>query len=230
MNAPKIVSRSEWLKERTALLEKEKAFTRQRDELSQQRRDLPWVQLDKDYSFIDSAGTHTMLELFGNRKQLMFYHFMYGPNWDAGCQSCSFWADNFNRIDRHLAQRDIAFMAVSSAPIDILEAYKKRLGWQFRWVSASDSDFNRDFHVSFDEQSREVGSIDYNYKKQSFFMDELPGVSVFIKDEKDVIYHTYSTYSRGLDILNGAYNFIDLAPLGRHEDNGQSWVRRWDEY
>jgi predicted dithiol-disulfide oxidoreductase (DUF899 family) len=230
MNAPKIVTRDEWLKDRRALLEKEKVFTRQRDELSEQRRELPWVMVDKDYRFTDVNGEHSMLDLFGECKQLMFYHFMYSADWEQGCQSCSYWADSFNGIDMHLAGRDIAFMAVSSAPIDTLEKYKERLGWRFRWVSVSDSDFNRDYHVSFDAQSKEEGAIDYNYKKQSFYMEELPGVSVFIRDESNRIFHTYSTYSRGVDILNAAYNYIDLSPLGRNEENGQSWVRRNDEY
>jgi predicted dithiol-disulfide oxidoreductase (DUF899 family) len=230
MNAPNIVTREEWLDQRRALLEKEKAFTRQRDELSQLRRELPWVLIDKDYCFIDENGEHSLLDLFGDRKQLMFYHFMYSPDWEEGCQSCSYWADTFNGIDVHLANRDIAFMAVSTAPIDTLLKYKERLAWNFRWVSVSNSDFNRDFHVSFDAKSKEEDAIDYNYKKQSFYMPELPGVSVFIRDARDRIYHTYSTYSRGVDILNAAYNYIDLSPLGRHEENGQSWVRRNDEY
>ncbi|MFK7892675.1 MAG: DUF899 domain-containing protein [Granulosicoccus sp.] len=230
MNAPDIVSRDAWLEKRLALLKLEKAFTRQRDELSKLRRELPWVAVEKDYRFVDVDGEYSMLELFGDQKQLMLYHFMFGADWEAGCASCSFWADNFDGIDIHLAQRDIAFMAVSSAPIEKLDQFRKRLGWRFRWLSTSQGDFNRDYRVSFDESARAAGEIDYNYRTQAFYMDELPGVSVFIRDSENRIFHTYSTYSRGVDILNGAYNYIDLAPLGRHEDNGQSWVRLHDEY
>ncbi|MBX2885772.1 MAG: DUF899 domain-containing protein [Granulosicoccus sp.] len=230
MNAPEIVSRDVWLEKRRALLDAEKAFTRQRDDLSKLRRELPWVAVEKNYRFFDVNGEHSMLELFGDHQQLMFYHFMFGADWDAGCDSCSFWADNFEGIDIHLAQRDIAFMAVSSAPVEKLEEYRKRLGWRFRWLSTGQGDFNRDYQVSFGESAKAAGEIDYNYRKQSFYMDELPGVSVFIRDSENQIFHTYSTYARGVDILNGAYNFIDLTPLGRHEDNGQSWVKRHDEY
>ena len=222
-----VVSREEWLKHRLDLLKKEKALTRQRDELSHQRRELPWVLIDKDYRFFDNHGEHSMLSMFEGQRQLVFYHFMFGADWDAGCSSCSFWADNFNGIDCHLANRDVSFAVVSSADADTLERYKNRMGWNFRWVSAPD--FNQDFYVSFNNDAKDKGSIYYNFSDQNFFMQELPGVSVFIKDDNN-IYHTYSTYSRGVDLLNSAYNFLDLTPLGRNEDNGLSWVRRHDEY
>lgn len=230
MSNPNIVSRDQWLKLRLALLEKEKELTRLRDEVSQQRQALPWVEVTSDYRFNGADGELTLLDLFGQCRQLMVYHFMYGEDWEEGCTSCTFWADNFNGIDVHLAHRDISFLAVSNASYPTLASYAQRFGWDFRWVSAGGSSFSQDFNVSFDAAAREQNRIHYNYKDQDWYMDELPGVSVFIRDEANQVFHTYSTYARGLDILNGAYNYIDLAPLGRHEENGMSWLRRRDQY
>ena len=226
----KVVSREQWLDSRKALLAKEKEFTRLRDELSAQRRDLPWVNIEKEYIFDTPEGKQSLAELFSDKNQLMIYHFMLGPDWEEGCPSCSFWADNFNGIDIHLAHRDISFMAVSRGALAQLEAYKKRMGWSFKWASSLHNDFNYDFGVSFTEQEKEANKITYNYLEQPYFIDEMPGVSVFYKDEQGDIYHTYSTYSRGLDILNGAYNYIDLSPKGRDEDKPMSWLRRHDQY
>lgn len=229
MTAHTVVSQKEWLMAREKLLIKEKEFTHLRDQLSKQRRALPWVQIDKDYSFEGSNGTQSLADLFQDKSQLIIYHFMLGPNWEEGCPSCSFWADNFNGIDTHLAHRDISFLAISRASYKNIVAYKERMGWDFNWVSSLNSDFNYDFDVSFLlEENKE---ITYNYRRQPYFMDELPGISVFFKNEAEEIFHTYSTYSRGLDILNGAYNYIDLSPKGRDENGeGMKWLRRHDQY
>ena len=229
MKSHDIVSQQEWLIARKALLVKEKEFTRLRDQLSAERRELPWVKIDKDYIFDGAEGQQSLADLFEDKSQLMIYHFMLGPDWEEGCPSCSFWADNFNGIDIHLAHRDIAFLAVSRGGYEKLAAYKKRMGWSFKWMSSLNNDFNNDMGVSF--TANEDNEISYNYREQPFFMDELPGVSVFYKNNKDEIFHTYSTYSRGLDILNGAYNYIDLSPKGRDEEDGiMNWLRRHDQY
>nr|MBX2823620.1 DUF899 domain-containing protein [Gammaproteobacteria bacterium] len=212
------------------LLDREKALTRLRDEIAEERRALPRVAVEKDYSFEGENGSLSMLELFGNCSQLMIYHFMYSPDWDGGCTSCSFWADNFDGIDTHLAHRDISFLAVSNAPFPTLQTYAQRFDWKFRWYSTNGSGFSEDFGVTFGESERKQNRIHYNYRDQDFYTEELPGVSVFVRDADDGIFHTYSTYARGLDILNGAYHYIDLAPRGRHEDDGMSWLRRKDEY
>lgn len=228
-----IVSREQWLAARKELLAKEKTFTRQRDALSAERRALPWVKLDKDYSFDTAEGKKSLGELFAGRSQLVIYHFMYGPEWKEGCPSCSFWADNFNGTDIHLAHRDITLLAVSRAPLDILDGYKKRMGWSFEWVSSFDSDFNYDFGVSFTPQEMASGDMSYNYMRKKFPSDEAPGVSVFFRDDAGEIFHTYSCYARGLDILNGAYHIMDLAPKGRDEADlpyGMAWLKRRDQY
>ncbi len=228
-----IVSQEEWLIARKELLTKEKEFTRLRDKLSAERRELPWVKIDKDYIFGGEKGQQSLTDLFGNKSQLIIYHFMLGPDWDEGCPSCSFWADNFDGIDVHLAHRDIAFLVVSRGAYEKLAIYKKRMGWNFEWVSSTNSDFNYDMGVSFSvsEEEKENNEITYNYRKQPYFIDELPGVSVFYKNDKGEIFHTYSSYSRGIDILNGAYNYIDLSPKGRDEKDGiMNWLRRHDEY
>jgi predicted dithiol-disulfide oxidoreductase (DUF899 family) len=227
-----VVSQSEWLKARKALLAKEKEFTRQRDALSAQRRDLPWVKVEKDYAFDGPQGRETLADLFGGKSQLLIYHFMLGPGWVQGCPSCSYLADHFDGANIHLAQRDVSFAAVSRAPLPEIEAYKKRMGWRFRWVSSCGSDFNYDFHVSFTPEEKASGSVDYNYAKGAFPSEEAPGLSAFIKDGGKV-FHTYSTYGRGLDIIIGAYNMLDLAPKGRNEGGlpwSMAWVRRHDEY
>ena len=227
-----IVSQDEWLAARKALLAKEKEFTRQRDALSAARRELPWVKVEKNYVFDGPHGKETLSDLFGGKGQLMVYHFMLGPGWVQGCPSCSFLADHFDGAAIHLAQRDVAFVVVSRAPLNEIETYKKRMAWRFKWVSSYGSDFNRDFHVSFTPEEKASGKAEYNYVKSGFPSEEAPGLSAFIKDGGAVL-HTYSTYGRGLDIIIGTYNMLDLAPKGRDEDAlpwGMAWVRRHDEY
>jgi predicted dithiol-disulfide oxidoreductase (DUF899 family) len=229
MNTHRIVAREEWYQARQELLAKEKEFTRIRDALSQQRRALPWTKVDKEYCFTGSAGQETLSDLFADKSQLIVYHFMYGPDWgDRGCKSCSFWADNFNGIVVHIANRDATLLAVSRAPLAKIEQYKEKMGWDFKWVSSHDSDFNYDFHVSFTPESVADGTARYNYKPHDN-TDETPGISVFYKDEDGIIYHTYSTYARGLDMLNGAYHFMDLLPKGRDE-SGLPWSMAWLNY
>lgn len=232
--SPKIVSRKDWLVARRELLAQEKAFTRARDALSAARREMPWVRVEEDYAFDTKDGRKTLGALFDGRSQLIVYHFMYGSDWEQGCKSCSFWADNFNGIDVHLAQRDVTFLAASRAPLARLEAFKKRMDWSFEWVSTAPSAFGRDFHVSFDaDQFAEGQRPAYNYGQLPFDIDELVGISVFCRDEAGAVFHTYSAYSRGVDLLNGAYNYLDLTPKGRDEDGLSSpmaWVRHKDSY
>jgi predicted dithiol-disulfide oxidoreductase (DUF899 family) len=233
MQDHKVVSGDKWLDARKELLAKEKEFTRLRDQLSQARRALPWEKVDKDYGFDSPIGKETLADLFDGRSQLVIYHFMYGPDWDEGCPSCSFWADNFNGVDIHLKHRDITLVAVSRAPLNTLDAYKKRMGWNFKWVSSLDTDFNFDFHVSFTPDEMEKGEMNYNYETRKFPSDEGPGVSVFYKNEQGQVFHTYSCFSRGLDMLNGAYHYMDLAPKGRDEDDlpfSMAWLKRHDQY
>ena len=226
-----IVSQNEWLAARKALLVKEKEFTKARDALSAVRRDLPWVKVEKNYAFDGPDGKETLAELFGARSQLVVYHFMLGPGWVQGCPSCSFLADHFDGANVHLAQRDVTLVVVSRAPLAEIEAYQKRMGWKFKWVSSYGSDFNHDFGVSFTKEEM-AGEVDYNYAKSKFPSEEAPGLSAFIKDG-GAVFHTYSAYARGLDILVGAYNFLDMAPKGRDEDAlpwSMAWVKRHDEY
>ena len=231
MTSHTVVSQQKWLKAREALLAKEKEFTRLRDQLSADRRALPWVEINKEYIFGGAKGQQSLAELFEDKSQLMIYHFMLGPDWEEGCPSCSFWADNFNGIDIHLAHRDIAFLAVSRASYEKLAAYKKRMGWSFKWISSLNSNFNYDMSVSFTVEEKEKNEITYNYRRQPYLMDELQGVSVFYKNNQGEIFHTYSTYARGVDVLNGAYNYIDLSPKGRDEGEGiMNWLRRHDQY
>jgi predicted dithiol-disulfide oxidoreductase (DUF899 family) len=228
---PRVVSHDQWVTERVAFMAKEKEFTRLRDELSRQRRELPWEKVTKSYVFDGPNGKETLAELFEDRSQLVVYHFMFNPAWDEGCPGCSFWADNFNGIDIHLAHRDITFLAISRAPLPKLEGYRKRMGWSFKWVSAGESDFNYDFQVSFDPEAAKSGAAYYNYGTGVKIGEDMPGVSVFYKDLNGEIYHTYSAYSRGIDLLNGAYNYIDLTPKGRDEGTQiMSWLRRRDQY
>ncbi|MGH6748273.1 MAG: DUF899 domain-containing protein [Methyloceanibacter sp.] len=232
MEPHKIVSREEWTSARKALLAKEKEFTRARDRLSAERRALPWVKVDKAYVFDTPDGKKTLAELFDGRSQLIVYHFMLGPEWDEGCPSCSFLADHFDGANIHLAQRDVTFIAISRAPLAEIEAFKRRMGWHFPWVSSFGNDFNFDYHVSFAED--QVGKDgDYNYEQQEIVSDEMPGASVFYKDADGTVFHTYSAYARGLDILLGAYNFLDLTPKGRDEAElpwTMAWVRHHDKY
>ena len=229
----KVVSPAEWLKARKAHLAKEKEFTQLRDELSRQRRELPWEKVEKQYVFDGPSGKETLADLFGKRSQLIVYHFMLGPGWKEGCASCSFLADHFDGAAIHLAQRDVTLAVISRAPFAEIEAFKKRMAWQFKWVSSFGSDFNYDYHVSFTPEEKATGKVTYNYDVTEFPSEEAPGASVFFKDKTGDIFHTYSSYARGLDILVGTYNFLDLAPKGRDEDGlafTMSWVRHHDRY
>jgi predicted dithiol-disulfide oxidoreductase (DUF899 family) len=229
----KIVSRDEWIAARKQHLAKEKELTRLRDQLSAQRRDLPWVRVDKPYVFEGPNGKESLDELFAGKSQLVVQHFMFGADWEAACKSCSFWADNYNGIVVHLMARDVAFVAVSLAPFSRIEAFRKRMGWSFKWVSSSGSDFNHDYHVSFTPQDLAGGEVDYNFTRRKTSMSELPGISVFCRDESGTVFHTYSCYERGLDMMNAAYHYLDLVPKGRDETGlpyTQSWVRHHDDY
>jgi predicted dithiol-disulfide oxidoreductase (DUF899 family) len=227
----RVVPHEQWVAERVAFMAKEKEFTRLRDELSRQRRELPWEKVAKEYVFDGPNGQETLAELFEHRSQLIVYHFMFNPASDEGCPSCSFWADNFNGVDIHLAHRDITFLAISRAPLPKLEAYRRRMGWSFKWVSAGEGDFNYDFQVSFDAEAARSGAARYNYATGRPVNVDMPGVSVFFQDRNGDVYHTYSAYSRGIDLLNGAYNYIDLTPRGRDEgEHIMSWLRRRDQY
>jgi predicted dithiol-disulfide oxidoreductase (DUF899 family) len=230
--AHRVVSRKAWLTARTALLKKEKAFTRQRDQLSRQRRALPWVKIDKPYAFDGPNGRETLAQLFEQRSQLVIYHFMFDPTDDAGCSSCSFWADHYDGMGVHLNHRDVTFAAVSRAPFAKIEAFKRRMGWRFKWVSSSPSDFNYDFHVSFTPESLADETASYNFGTIDPEMPDREGASVFCKDSQGNVFHTYSTYARGIDMLNGTYQFLDLVPKGRDEAPGaaQQWVRYHDRY
>jgi predicted dithiol-disulfide oxidoreductase (DUF899 family) len=228
-----IVSRDEWLAARTEHLRREKEFTRLRDRLSAERRALPWVRVDRTYTFDAPGGSRTLADLFDGRTQLIVYHFMFGPGWEEGCRSCSLLADHIDGAIVHLAQRDVTLVAVSRAPLDRIEAFRKRMGWRFPWVSSYGSDFNHDHHVSFTEEERAAGEVSYNFDRQRYQSDELPGLSVFTRDESGDVLHTYSAYARGLDLLVGAYNYLDLVPKGRDEDAldfTMSWVRHHDRY
>src|ERR1700704_180725 len=232
MKNPEIVSQDEWLVARKDLLAREKEFNRQRDALSAARRRLPWGKIDKKYVFDGPNGKQTLADLFEGRSQLIVYHFMLGPGWEEGCKSCSYLADHFDGANRHLPHRDVTFVVISRAPLSEIEAYQKRMGWRFKWLSSHDTEFNFDYHVSFTEEEEKANQVYYNYRTDEFISDELPGLSVFSKDENGDVFHTYSTYARGLDILVGAYNFLDLVPKGRDEnpDSTMDWVRRHDEY
>lgn len=228
-----MVTKEQWLAERQELLQQEKKFTRARDALTKARQNLSWVKVEKEYRFDSEDGFIMLADLFSIHSQLIIYHFMFGPDWDQGCSSCSYWADNFNGIEPHLNARDIAFAAVSSAPVKRLLAFRKRLGWNFDWVSSGGSSFNEDFGVSFGPDHKPDDLVTYNYTETRFPVNEAPGISVFVKDEDGAIYHSYSTYSRGLDLLNGAYNFMDLTPKGRDEEgkgNPMFWLRLNDSY
>jgi predicted dithiol-disulfide oxidoreductase (DUF899 family) len=225
------VSQEEWLVARKAHLAKEKELTRLRDRLAAERRELPWVKIEKRYVFDGPDGQETLAELFGQRSQLLVYHFMLGPDWEQGCPSCSYVADHIDGANLHLPHRDVTLLAVSRAPLAQIETFKKRMGWRFKWVSSHGSDFNRDFHVSFTKEELANGKVDYNYDMVEGY-DELPGLSAFYKHDGDV-FHTYSAYARGLDLLIGASNYLDLAPQGRDEAAlpwTMAWVRHHDRY
>jgi predicted dithiol-disulfide oxidoreductase (DUF899 family) len=232
-NKHAIVSREEWLIARKQLLAREKEFTRTRDALAEQRHGLPWVRIDKSYTFEGARGKVSLGDLFEGRSQLVVYHFMFAPDWEAGCKSCSFWADNFNGITAHLEQRDVTFSAISRAPYAKLRAFAERLGWSFPWVSSFGSDFNFDYDVSFAPEQVANGTATYNYAKADGNPVERPGVSVFCKDAGGALFHAYSCYGRGIDTLNTAYNYLDLVPKGRDEAGlpyPMAWVRYRDEY
>jgi predicted dithiol-disulfide oxidoreductase (DUF899 family) len=233
MTTHRVVSREEWIAARTRHLEKEKELTRLRDQLSQERRELPWVKVDKPYVFEGPQGKETLADLFEGRRQLIVEHFMFDPSWDEGCKSCSFWVDNFNGVDVHLNHRDVSFVLVSRAPIATLMAYRQRMGWGVKWVSSLHTDFNRDYHVTFTPEELATKQVYYNYARGPFPAPEAPGLSVFYKDPDGAIYHTYSCYARGLDMLNGAYHLLDLVPKGRDEAGlsySMEWLRHHDRY
>jgi predicted dithiol-disulfide oxidoreductase (DUF899 family) len=230
---PRVVSEAEWLVARKDLLTREKELTRLRDEVSRHRRELPWVKVDKEYIFDGPDGRETLANLFDGRSQLIVYHFMFGPGWKEGCKSCSYLADHFDGANRHLPHRDVTFVVISRAPLSELEPYKKRMGWRFKWVSSHGNDFNYEYHVSATKEAKAKGKMFYNYRTDELMSDEMPGLSVFYKDENGDVFRTYSTYARGLDILVGTYNLLDLVPKGRDEDDldfTMDWVRRHDEY
>ena len=229
----KLASREEWLHARKALLAKEKELTRQRDALSRERREMPWVKVDKQYSFETPNGKETLSDLFDGRSQLIVYHFMFGPEWQEGCPSCSMIADTIDGAAIHVAQRDVTLIAVSRATLPQIETFKKRMGWQFKWVSSYATDFNYDYHVSFTEDQMAQGKVHYNFDMCEFPRNEAPGASVFYKNEGGEIFHTYSTYARGGDLLIAPYNYLDLAPKGRDEDSlsfTMAWVKHHDKY
>jgi len=238
----RIVSHEEWIAERKALLAKEKAFNRLRDELSAERRELSWERVTKTYRFDAPRGAQTLEQLFDGRSQLVVYHAMFDPKTatpktpytkDAPCMNCSFWMDNFERVVVHLAHRDVTLIAASRAPLEKLEAYRKRMGWTFTWVSVGDGDFNRDYGVTLTAEEIASGQGPYNYARTGIPIAELPGISVFYKDAgSGQVFHTYSTYARGLDMLNVGYHYLDIVPKGRDEEpkHGGRWVRRRDEY
>lgn len=229
---PHIVSRSTWLESRRQHLAREKQLTRLHDEVMAERRALPWVLVDKTYLFQGARGDVPLSDLFSNRSQLVLYHFMFGPGWEQGCKSCSFLMDHIEGARRHFEHHDLSFAAVSRAPWKQIDVFQKRMGWTFPWVSSFENDFNRDYHASFTEDEIKRGGATYNYAKTEpdSIMDEMPGLSVFAKDSKGRIFHTYSTYTRGLDILIGAHNYLDLTPKGRNENEIMDWVRHHDRY
>ncbi len=228
---PRIVSREEWLSERKKLLEREKRFTHEHDAIAEERRRLPWVRVGKNYVFDSPAGKKTLSDLFQGKNQLIVYHFMFGPEWNEGCPSCSFNMDHIDGALVHLAQRDVSFVAISRAPLSKIEAFKKRMGWKFNWVSSYANDFNRDFHVSFTKEELQKTDI-YNFETTGFPSEEAPGLSVFYRKGTDV-FHTYSTFARGAETVLNTYNYLDLVPKGRDEDGlyfPMAWVRHHDRY
>ena len=233
MNDHLVVSRDQWTAARRRLLAKEKEFLRLRDELSSERRELPWEPVAKSYVFAGTDGEETLADLFAGRSQLIVYHFMFAPDWDAGCRGCSFWADNYNGIIPHLKERDVSLAAISRAPLGKLQAFAARMGWTFKWVSAADSDFNYDYQASFRPEDVARGTAVHNYTRYDQSLTDKPGFSVFFKDPAGAIFHTYSTYARGLDPMNVAYQLLDLVPKGRDEaslPHTMSWVKLHDQY
>lgn len=237
MNAPTshpVVTRDHWLAERKQLLAREKALTQLSDQIAEERRALPWVRIDDSaYVFDTPAGPRRLSELFQGRRQLLVQHFMFGPGWEQGCKSCSFMADHLDGMAPHLAQRDITLLAVSRAPLAQIEAFKRRMGWQFAWASSHGSAFNHDFHVSFRPEDRIDGEVFYNFHMTAFPQDEAPGISIFCKGEAGEVFHTYSTFGRGVEVMMGTYPLVDLTPRGRDEAGlayTMAWVRHHDRY
>ncbi len=230
--AAMVVDRDDWIKARMAHMDAEKAFTRQRDDLSRERRELPWLEITDDYRFEGPTGSRSLVELFDGRGQLLMYHFMLGPGWEEGCPSCSFWADNYNGTEAHLAARDTTLVSVSRATLPEIEKYKARMGWGVPWYSSAESSFNFDMGVSFSEDIVASGTLAYNYRTQQA-QEELAGISVYARSEDDRVFLTYQTFSRGLDMVNGAYHMLDLTPKGRDEDGlpwSMAWLHRHDAY
>jgi len=228
----KVVSQKEWIAARKKLLLKEKRFSKLRDELNLQRRKLPWLKIEKEYVFEGPTGKVKFGDLFAGNSQLIIYHFMFGPGWKEGCPHCSFWADHFDSVNFHIGQRDTAFAVVSRAPWKEIAPFKKRMGWKFRWVSSSKTDFNFDLNVSFTPGQIQSGKAIYNFAPLEMDIDEREGVSAFYRDKDRQIYRTYSSYERGIDLMNTTYNFLDLTAKGRNEnpESTQDWVRYHDEY
>jgi predicted dithiol-disulfide oxidoreductase (DUF899 family) len=228
-----VVSHEEWLSARVAFLAREKEFTRLRDELSRQRRELPWERVEKSYVFDGPDGEETLADLFEGRSQLVVYHFMFPPEWDEGCPHCSFWADNFDGIPVHLNHRDVTFVAISRAPLARIEAFKARMGWDFKWVSSGRTDFNFDYQASFQPEELRSGTAYFNYERTDPGLPDREGASVFYRDAGGAVFHTYSCHARGIDMLNAAYHYLDLVPKGRDEEGlefTQAWVRHHDRY
>lgn len=230
-----VVAKDRWLTQRKALLAREKELTRLRDQIARERRALPWTRVEKNYTFDTPDGPRTLADLFEGRRQLLVQHFMLGPDWEQGCPSCSYMADHVEGMKVHLEHRDVTLLAVSRAPLDQIERFRRRMGWQFKWVSAYGSDFNYDFGVSFksEEWAEGQGEVYYNYSVRPFPAEEAPGISVFYKNDAGEVFHTYSTYERGVEVMMGTYNLLDLTPKGRDEHNAvytMDWVRHHDCY
>lgn len=232
MQTGTVATREEWLEARLALLAKEKAFSRARDELSELRRQLPWVRVE-DYEFATQTGPRTLADLFDGRSQLVVQHYMFAPDWQDGCKSCSFWVDNLQGAIVHLQSRDVSYLVVSQASLETLLRFKERMGWQMNWVSSAATNFSNDFHVWYTPEQIAAGDTFYNFTKGMHYGEHAPGFSVFAKDDAGDIYHTYSCYARGLDMLNGAYHVLDLVPKGRDEQDlpaSMAWLKLHDEY
>ena len=231
--APEVVSRAEWLEARKQLLLKEKSYSRQGDALAAERRSLPWVRVEKDYVFEAPGGNQRLADLFEGRSQLVVQHFMFGPDWKEGCPSCSYMADHVGGALVHLAHRDVTFVAVSRARLSQIEAFKQRMGWEFKWVSSAGNDFNFDYRVSFTKEEMAKGKLNYNYRMEDFPSEEAPGISAFYRNDAGEVFHTYSTYGRGVELMMGTYRFLDLVPKGRDEaglPHTMAWVRHHDKY
>jgi predicted dithiol-disulfide oxidoreductase (DUF899 family) len=228
-----VVSSDRWIAERKKLLAREKELTHLHDQIAEARRALPWVRIDKNYVVDSPQGRRTLAELFEGRRQLLVQHFMLGPGWEQGCPSCSFMADHTDGMNVHLAHRDVTLVAISRAPLAEIERFRQRMGWQFTWVSSNGNDFNYDFHVSFTPEERAKGDVYYNFGMTAFPAEEAPGISVFYKNDAGEIFHTYSTFGRGVEVMMGTYSMLDLTPKGRDEEDipyKMNWVRHHDRY